>query len=192
MASKTPEHILQALAFLSAAYPHFKLTRATIAAYTVVLTDLPADALLGAALQLAAEGGDWFPTAGKVRAAAMDIIHADDQQATAQEAWADVKHCIGVYGADKVPEFQSELTARAVLGIGGWRTLCLASMDKDMADRARFIQAYDILVERMRYDQRMLPAVRDLKSLKAGEVRDALADLSKVLALPGTGTDTEE
>lgn len=186
MSKKAPEHVLQALAFLAAAYPHFKLTQPTIAAYSVLLSDIPAQALQGAALQLAAEGGDWFPTAGALRAAAFDLLHSGEPLPTAQEAWADVKRCMATYGHAQLPQFAHELTAQAVEGIGGWRTLCTASMDKDMSDRARFMQAYDALVARLRHDQRLLPAIRQYQQLAAqNKVDEAVAQLQQVMSLPG-------
>ena len=166
---------LEVMAFLSAAYPRHNLTDETLAAYRAILGDLSADLLKAAALQIASRDSPWFPAAGQLRAAAFRLLEREAGVPNMGEAWGEVVRKIGEDGHIRVPEFSNPLIQAAVNGVGGWRELCMS--ENFVADRARFLQVYEVLAKRERETVAMLPAVADaVAALTDGWASKQLSD----------------
>lgn len=162
----TEETIARCIGTLTALFPAFsrKLSEQEIdnmiTAYHAVLQDIP-DQLLNAATLHAAGKGRFFPSASELRQAAVEIkIRAEDIP-PAQDAWGEVKRAFrsgfSRYNVPSVADWSHPMIARALDAIGGWRTLC--DSENDAADRARFLQAYQVYLERNISDLELLPAV---------------------------------
>jgi hypothetical protein len=175
----TQAEIGKIIMILAAAYPNFKAGRTAaerkarlsemIGAYTAILNDLDADRLAQTAYHLASTN-TFFPSAAELRAAYYNLEERAAGVPTADEAWNEVKRLFrrgySRYRAPPEEAFSHPLIRKALAGIGGWLALC--NSENDAADRARFLQAYEIHMRRNREISRMLPAVR--------EVIDQLAD----------------
>lgn len=157
-----PREFAEIMAFLSALFPHHNTTDATIQAYYAILSDLPGDVLKAAVEHIASQDGRWFPSAGKLRAAAFELMQHQDGAPSAMEAWGEVSAAFGTNGRDRLPEWTHELIGLAVQDVGGWRGLCDSPIEMVASDRARFVQAYEGRVRREQTDTRMLPGVRQV------------------------------
>jgi hypothetical protein len=158
--------VTKTLTFLAALYPRYALTEETIDAYHVILQDLGVGLLKAAAMELGSQDRPFFPSAGELRQAAFDLVARSDGLPTAGEAWAEVCRKIGEDGHIRVPEFSHPLVKQAVDGVGGWLNLCWSV--NQVADRARFMEVYKVLMRRRRSDERMLPQVRETAAALAG------------------------
>jgi len=175
--SDNRQEILKVLYGLAAAYPTANIPEETIKLYVNLLADLPIDALRAASLKHISES-KWFPAISELRAGAYDLCE-EGRLPLAYEAWEQVRKQLLRVGHTGKPVFTHDLILRAVEGIGGWRYLCM-SVDT-MADRARFVDAYDRYAGQARSDARMLPQVKLLaERLRAGSPRKELPDGSKV------------
>lgn len=147
--------------FLIALYPNFKVTPETIAAYRLMLADIPPEKLQTAAMH-ACSRSKFFPTVAELRDAAFDLVEAGNGAITASEAWGRVYRAVGKFGypsPGKAKEALTEMEWESVMAIGGWHYLCCIS-DNITADRARFLEAYEAKAKRQKGADRMLPAVR--------------------------------
>lgn len=144
----------------------------TYVAYHAILHDIPGDMLRASALHLGGES-KWFPTAAELRHAVFALQERAQGIPTAQDAWAEVKRAFrrgfSIYRAPALEDWSHPLIAKALDAIGGWRTLCQS--DNDAADRARFLQAYDVYVRREQEHMRMLPEVRQVVARLADKMR---------------------
>jgi hypothetical protein len=170
------KQIGRVLATLAAAYPRFELPVETLRVYTRLLSDIPGDVLEAAALQHASNNA-FFPTVAELRAAAFSLAEQAVQQPSGFEAWEEVTRAISRYGYLREPgvdfQWSHDLIGRTVAALGGWKFLC--ESENPQADRARFLQGYDVFVQRQRDSQRMLPMVRgQLERLSAARQPTAL------------------
>jgi len=169
-----PAEFRKLMQFLNNAYPRFTLEPETIEVYYQILSDLPLDLVKAAILQLITEDSPWCPAVGQIRSCAFDLLDRESGVPTAWDAWAEVCKRIGDHGntcPPSLPEFSHPLIQCTVDGVGGWLDLCM-SMNR-IADRARFVQAYEALAKRERMQVRMLPRAREvleLASLKMKQV----------------------
>lgn len=155
--------IVEILAVLAAAYPRFELPVATIQIYEKTLSDIPVDALQAATLDLVAES-KFFPTAHEIRKSAFALM-ADDDTPDAYSAWATtldfVREGRGNPTTGKSREWDiPALIEQTVRQVGGWSYLALS--ENVVADRARFIDAYDRMIEKQEYKTRQLPQIAKL------------------------------
>lgn len=153
--------ITERLAPLAAMFPNWKPERATIEAYVIVLADLDQDLLDAAIVEMLGRDLDFMPTAGKVRQAAFDL--GSDGLPIAGEAWEtvldDVRNGAG-HPVLQTPPKSHPLAQKAARQVGGWRYLALS--ENPIADRARFLQIYQDLMQQERHTQRRIPVVRQL------------------------------
>lgn len=154
----TPEQVAKVCGVMAAAYPNYKLTPQTIHVYARTLGDLPADMLEAAALQCIATS-EFFPTVAALRKAAFEIMAHAQGIPTAHEAWGEVRRAMGTVGHMGKPKFSHPIVERAVAALG-WRDLCLS--DNPTADRARFLECYQQLLNRAQVDAAMLPEVKQV------------------------------
>ena len=130
--------------------------------YHLILGDLDADLLLKAALGLVGTA-TFYPSAGELRRAYFDLVDSAAGIPDAYQAWAEVKALFRRgFSRMRPPTAESVSHPRvldALEGIGGWRALCVS--ENDMADRARYVQAYEAYTKREQYTERMLPGVME-------------------------------
>lgn len=168
---------------LMANWPDQQRGGASLELYYQVLRDLPDVAVEAAARQRLASDNPFFPRAGELRQLAVDIISGADQVMPAQEAWGRLMRRIRHYGSD--PQFWisptgerlsplPELVKCAVNAIGGLAYIGMS--DNLPADRARFIEAYNVFVDRARERIGMLPEVMEARLALADERAKLLGD----------------
>jgi hypothetical protein len=79
---------------------------------------------------------------------------------------------------------------RAVEAIGGWHTLC--SSENGIADRARFIEAYNLLLKKETEKMQQMPAVsKAQEELAQGKERVETAVSGLLAGMNGTGGKQE-
>jgi hypothetical protein len=124
--------------------------QATASAYRTMLVDLDA-AAAGAAVRRLCATSDKLPTIAALRRAALE--QARGAARAGGEAWGDARQAMSDYGRGRSPgvdfEFRDPLVARCVAAMG-WQDLCAG--ENAVADRARFIELYDDLVDRERVE----------------------------------------
>ena len=162
----------KALAVLEDAYPRYTLEPRVVRTWYAILGDLDPNLLKAAVLQVASENRPFLPAPGEVRQCAFDLLDRQSDVPTAWDAWAEVTKRFGTHGHARLPEFSHPLIKRTVDGVGGWRELCMST--NAVADRARFVQAYETLAKRERAQSRMLPQVREVLELVGGKRRQAI------------------
>lgn len=164
----TPDDIKQVWAMLIAAYPTYakdqpaEQLRMTLKLYQRMLQDIDANVLQAATLQHIAVS-KFFPTIAELRQVAGAI--AAPATGTAMEGWGEVTAAMAdarfyryADGFHQIPQF-SPITQRVVDAMG-WGNLCVS--EDSTADRARFLQAFDVMAKRAGEERMLLPAVRDL------------------------------
>jgi hypothetical protein len=150
---------------LVAAHPGKELGEDTPRAYEAALGDLPVDLLKAAVLQCLATS-KWFPTIAEVRGAAADILARAQGHPTALEAWGQMRRWLRspksviVNGQRYVRRPLTEPSMRALAALGGEGMV--RESDNPTADRARFEEAYNGLLERERGQMMQLPAVAQI------------------------------
>lgn len=191
MASKA--EIAKIVAVLGTAFPSFRAgksgaevaeyTRQMIKTYHLVLGELDAGQLMQTALELA-KHNTFFPSTGELWQAYHKRQALMAGEPTAQEAWHEVRRLFRKgYSRLKAPTPEDVSHPRiwkALEGIGGWLALC--NSENDVADRARFLQAYEVYEQRDEAIGRMSP-----------EVRARIAEVSEARRLPsGNGGNGEQ
>jgi hypothetical protein len=155
---------LRVLKILGDIFPSFPLSSSAIEVYVRLLEDIPGLVLEQAALDHISRS-TFFPSIAELRPAAFSIIQAIDPIPSEYEAWSEVQAEISRVGQGDRPQFKNSLVAKAVEQLG-WRYLCLS--ENQVADRAHFIQAYQLLAERKRHSIRRLQIVTEfIDGLKA-------------------------
>jgi hypothetical protein len=161
----TLKELAKVMGGLAILYPRFELKKETIVAYHRILGDLPYEMLNAASLEIG-RANTFFPSAAELRKAAMALVERADGVPSAQDAWGEVCRSFGSHGFYRgAPEWSHALVGKAVAAIGGYAELCHS--DNPIADRARFIEAYNAYLARDRNDKAMLPEVRRMIELIA-------------------------
>lgn len=174
-------------AMLVGALPSAKTNEGTGPIYVQMLEDLEFAAAQRAVARLIVS---WemacLPTIAEIRRAVVELEHGPVRPGG--EAWGDVLEAIrNVGGYEPQPEFTDPVVAQVVTAFG-WRALCFEG--DGVADRARFIQAYDELAKQRRLEQvsgiqlpkRVGPAFAPRRLQDAPEPSKALT--------PGDGSET--
>lgn len=171
--------IAEIMGMIGAAFPNFAPSKETIALYRQLLSDIPLDLLHAATLHTISQADRKFaPSVGEIRGAAGEIMRSVSKIPSSYEAWEEVRLAMVEVGSYGTPKFSHPLVAKAVSVIG-WRDMCLS--ENTVADRSRFIQAYEQLEQRAMRDGIMLPEVKkyigagQAKALDAGAQMKALA-----------------
>ena len=185
------------IAVLMASFPAFRPKVGEVEmlnAYHLVLGDLDGDLLQLVAQHLAGEQ-TFFPSASEIRKAAFHLCEVGTGVPSAQDAWAEVSVMIrkgfhrqmpGGWFQVRAPnadDWSHPLVQKAVDACGGW--IALRVSENVVADRARFLQAYDAYLQREREGVRMQPNVqRAVEQLGTGErtPRRGLPDTRKQIA----------
>jgi hypothetical protein len=155
----TQIEIAQVVAIISAAYPNFSPTKETIEVYYQTLQDLNFDELKAATMQSISEAGRKFaPSVGELRGAVLSIRKRIAGVPSSYQAWQEVLKQISENGGDfGKPVWSNQIVKQAVDALG-WRNLRMS--EDQTQDRARFIMAYDQLLQRAGEDEIALPAVK--------------------------------
>lgn len=156
MASET---IIKAFALLHANWPRYEYSAETVRLYERCLADLPTEVLEAAVVRCLTEC-TFFPTVAEVRSRAVDLLTAQSQEATALEAWGEVKQMLKYPAKER--RWSNEAIPRAMTLLGGMHAYGMAPVDDEPSWRARFCEAYDAIRERERAAVGMLPEVRAL------------------------------
>lgn len=164
--------IAQIINFLIHAYPRQEIAEGTIKVYKETLRDIDPDLLKSAVLKHISKS-PWFPSVSELRDCAASLIEQANGEPDAFTAWAEVMQQIRHVGSWGEPTFSNPRIDKAVRGIGGWRELCLS--ENTIADRARFVEAYNTYQTRDKDDRRMLPAIFQAISALAESKRMSLS-----------------
>lgn len=147
----------------------------TMAIYRRMLSDL-AYPVANAAVERLLATAKFMPTIAEIREACLTL--SDAEQRAGGSAWGDVLEAIRKYGAYRSPGADFELAdpvTAACVNAMGWRNLCLS--DNQIADRARFIELYDIEAGKARRLQLSdgLPAIQRLRAIQQRTEQPTLA-----------------
>ena len=176
----TPKDIAGIVAMISAAYPNFNPTELTVEVYLKTLQDLPGEELQLAAMQCISENGRKFaPSVGELRGAVAEIRRRTANAPSSYEAWQEVQQQILENGGDYGRPVWSHALVEKTVRVIGWRNLRMS--EEQVADRARFISAYEQFEARMLADEMLLPEVRGYIEANGGRLL-APADQIKLLA----------
>jgi hypothetical protein len=175
----TANDIQQIVNMFLAAFPNFKPTDLTPEIYFQTLQDIPSDELKAAVLHCITQAGRAFaPSIGEIRGAVSDLRRAATNVPSAYDAWQEVGSQIVSVGSYGAPAFSSPLIERTVRNLG-WRNLCMS--ENQIADRARFVQAYEQILERATKEDIMLPSVKGYIEERGAQLLNAPADQVKQL-----------
>jgi len=175
----TPTDIAWIVSVMSAAYPTWNPTELTNEVYFQSLHDLDPEELKMATMHCINEPGRKFaPSVGEIRGTVAELRAMTVNLPSAYEAWQEVITQLRDNGGDfGKPVWSHPLVERAMKSIG-WRELRLS--ENQTADRSRFIQCYEQLVDRVSREDIMLPEVRGYVEVNGARLL-APADQMKLL-----------
>lgn len=129
----------------------YEQVESTIDAWLLLLGDLTFEHA-SCALATVLQTSPYLPAVADIRRAAVELVHGPRRPGA--EAWGDVKRAMGSHGAYRTPgvdfRFDDPIVAQLVSTAFGWRELCAS--ENAVADRARFIEAYDKLAGQARIE----------------------------------------
>ena len=166
----TPEQAFELVSMLVKSYRSLKIEEYNITAYTAMIGDLDYETCKAAMLNLITES-EYFPTIAAIRKAA---VKATVHVLTGHEAWAEVKREIRQTGNMGEPQFSSPLIKKAVQGMGGWRSLCMAPDDEWV--RKDFIKAFETYSERAFSELLHTPNARQLAQIAQEKIAPQIED----------------
>jgi hypothetical protein len=171
--------IAQIIGILSAAFPNFKPSELTPEVYYQTLGDIPTDELKAAVLHCIGESGRAFaPSVGEIRGAVAELRSFAINVPSSFQAWQEVQKQILENGGDfGNPEWSNPLVEEAVRRMG-WRNLRMS--EDQTADRARFLQCYEQLVERATKEEMLLPDVRGYLESQRAPMIEAGSELKRL------------
>lgn len=159
------QEVTQVLGVVGAAYPNFKLQKATIDIYARLLEDLDAGMLATAAEQAVAES-EFFPTVARIREKALALAAKAKGTPDQAQAWENVQAAIRRYGYEEGMRRElhifSHANIEATVRMIGWREICLCDESQLNTLRAQFRDAYQTIERRAAEDARMLPKSREI------------------------------
>ena len=139
---------------LFSAFPNTQVETETIAMYSKLLSDIPAEDLQ-VIVDQAVSTSRFLPTIGEIRDMHYGLKRIG--QPSWVEAWSTVQSEMRRVGSYSSPHFEDQLTQRVVKSMG-WRTLC--SSENASIDRAQFRDMYTALAARDEREQKLLPHAR--------------------------------
>jgi hypothetical protein len=174
--------IFKILGILICAYPNNKVEKQTLQLYAKMLEDLDIS-ILDQAAKICMTTVKFFPSIAEIRAAAAEVMARATGLPSAAGAWGEVQDLIRDEGwrNNYEPVFSHPVIGKVVGYMGGWSILC--GSENQIADRARFIQAYEIEAQRAREDVQFLPETHD-QIRKLAEVNAQVKQLAAKLSDP--------
>lgn len=121
----------------------------TIRGYGHYLRNIQA-VILQAAVDKCVSQSRFFPAISQILDS-VDEVTGRVEVETAEDAWGNARHQMFKAGANGDPDV-SDTAWRVIVGLGGWKYLCLS--ENVTADRARFLDGYATLAERKRQIER--------------------------------------
>lgn len=177
----SPLDIVNLTARLSAAYPNWNISDLTNEIYYEDLKDLGADELMLAAqhCRTSTQRDTRFaPSTGELRKAVEDMRNMARNVPSAFAAWEEVLRQININGGDfGNPVWSSPLIEKAVKYIG-WRELRMS--ENQTADRARFIQCYEQLIERASKEEMLPPQIRGYVEAGGGKMLETNSQIKQL------------
>lgn len=180
----TPQYnrIVEILGVLSASFPNFDLKEQTIQIYCIKLADLDPD-LLSTAADMHISSQKFFPTIAELRGAVASLIERGLNTASAIEAWGIVVEKMKTvgntvdFGGYHPDCFADKPLIDKVVKSMGWNELCRT--ENAIADRARFLQAYEVELSRAREDMKFLPETHNaIERLQAENASESIKQLT--------------
>lgn len=161
---------LQVVNFLVHAYPRSEISVNTVDIYVQLLSDIDPELLKMATLDYVSKN-KWFPSVAELREAVGTLQEKSAGVPSSWDAWAEVNQMMRSYGYMRRSdfEFSSPLIDKAVDAVGGWRVLCHS--ENSVADRARFVEAYETYLKRQRDEVQTLPQVSRMIESLADKLR---------------------
>lgn len=162
MQSNKLEAAQMAVAVLLERLPHPTISDAMLDEYAQRLQDVDAH-LLGATVEWLIENETFFPTIAKIKQVIRRL--QPDGLPEPEMAWAEVRRQMqenpSIPGVPcKSPVWSTPLIKQALEAVASWSTLCAA--ENLESHRARFIDAYRVLLERKRFEDSITPKARAL------------------------------
>ena len=170
----THETVLKVFKMLSRAYPDYTAKNLagaeaveTMRLYERAMEDMPDTALEAATLDHITSS-QWWPKISELRERATGLLLNDLALPTAAEAWGMVVERLRkpatIYrdGQHYRLRPMAPLIEKTVHALGGWSYL--RTSENSVADRARFLESYDILALRERRRVSEHPAVADARA----------------------------
>ncbi|HHY95889.1 MAG TPA: hypothetical protein GX513_12915 [Firmicutes bacterium] len=163
---------VQLLAFITAFYPDWKLTEATIEAWHEMLHDLEFD-VVKTAIKRVISRKRFLPTVAEIREETANLLQPEIM--SGEEAWAIVANAVREYGYYREMDAREQMPAlveKAVKAIG-WDEICLS--EEPGVVRAHFMRLYEAMARREREeitlpaDTKALPGVREPRALPRGK-----------------------
>lgn len=176
----TQIEVAQVVGIISAAYPNFAPTKETVEVYYQALQDLDFRELKAATMQSISEAGRKFaPSVGELRGAVLSIRKRIAGVPSSYQAWQEVLKQISENGGDfGKPIWSNPIVKQAVEALG-WRNLRMS--EDQTQDRARFIMAYDQLLQRASEDDIALPFVKGYVEERTNQARLEVSKLAGLL-----------
>lgn len=165
--------LLQAMALIATYWPHWKIPTdrhelaAMVDAWTRLLGDVEADAVVAAIEAYAVTGAEFAPGPGVLRKRAIDLLQPVGLP-DGDQAWAEVLDQIRRVGYVGRPAWSHPAVETAVQAFG-WLALCESTTQ--MADRAHFLRIYEDVQERVTFEATAPPSVRILVDRVASQLR---------------------
>ncbi|NIQ97057.1 MAG: hypothetical protein GWN87_24935 [Desulfuromonadales bacterium] len=170
---------MQVMTLLNEEYPgKFKISDERVKLWRALLGDIDPQIVLTAALHLVAQGGQWPPTVGTVRATAKNFAHGELDAPSAHEAWGHVQARIQ---SDEAP--LTDLEREVLKQVGTIYDLRRSS--NAGADRAQFIRAFEQAVAREQLDRSTLPTVKMVVERQAAALPAPRPSAEQVAELVG-------
>lgn len=152
-----------------------------IQVYATILVDIPVDAVEAAVIRhLSTSSSAFLPPPGVIRA--MAIEWSEGKILDSSEAWEKAREAVARFGymrGKEADEWLPEPVADAVRRIG-FQVLCDMEPDSHAATRARFLECYKQVADRMTTDracpQQALPGAGIGKYLDANSVLKGIGD----------------
>ena len=143
--------------------------------YALGILDLAAEDV-SAAVHRLIRSAKFMPRVSEIREAV--VTTTQGQQRTGAEAWGDVLREVGRTGRYRDPRFFDPLVARVVRGMG-WTEIC--DSENTVADRARFVDAYNTMAKQGREQAQVSEGARALPVPSRAPALALVADVAKKL-----------
>jgi len=140
---------------------HFQDWEATRKGYAMMLADVPYE-ILESAVKQCLSRYEFFPTVADLRKTAAEIQTGIKGYPLASEAWGEFVRLARYYGHDHKPQTFSTPLLEKTINALGWHDLCMS--ENQVADRARFIAAYEQNLARELSEAVTLPEVRAVEN----------------------------
>jgi len=163
-AREVPTPVLQAFALFGRFYRTWVIDESVIASWWALLSDVPPDQFLRAAIEHS-RASTFPPTPAELRKLA---LRPEQEGLTAEDAWSEVIGEIRRVGWCGKPQWSTPQAERAAAALGSWRTLCSQTSNELAANRAHFFRLYSAFAGRAEREVACLEAEQITAGLLGG------------------------